>query len=299
VSSSAPSRQPGKQSEIDLAVSSYDRAAGWTIALNILVGSGVLLGFLIWLSSVLEFKPDQAMLTLVENVAGRGDHAAGFARDVEAPGIEELEEETEPKVEQLLEAVTDVVTNQAAALDAMNTNMFSSNVGSGLGDSRPPGPLGEGEDIIPRAERWEIRYNSNSLDAYAQQLDHFQIELGAVGGKKTVDYAANLGSPSPARREGPGGDAEKRLYMTWTTGALKRFDRQLLQKASISTQGRIIAQFYPANVENTLANLEDAYMRQNGKTHIRQVKRTVFGVKRTGRGFEYYVISQVYRAVPA
>ncbi len=183
-------------------MSSYDRAAGWMIALNILVGFSVLLAFLIWLSSVLEFKPDQAMLTLVENVAGRGDHAAGFARDVEAPGIEELEEESEPKVEQLLEAVTDVVSNQAAALDSMQTNMFSSNVGSGLGDSRPPGPLGEGENIIPRSERWEIRYNSNSLDAYAKQLDFFKIELGAVGGKKTVDYAARLANPSPARAKG-------------------------------------------------------------------------------------------------
>jgi hypothetical protein len=299
VSSSTPSRQSGKNAEIELAVSSYDRAAGWMIALNILVGFSVLLAFLIWLSSVLEFKPDQAMLTLVENVAGRGDHAAGFARDVEAPGIEELEEESEPKVEQLLEAVTDVVSNQAAALDSMQTNMFSSNVGSGLGDSRPPGPLGEGENIIPRAERWEIRYNSNSIDAYAKQLDFFEIELGAVGGKKTVDYASRLAESSPARREGPGGDSEKRLYMTWTTGALKRFDRELLAKANIATQGRIMAQFYPANVENELANLEMAYLRKNGKTHIREVKRTVFGVKRTGSGFEYFVISQVYRAVPA
>ena len=133
-------------------------------------------------------------------MAGRGDHAAGFARDVEAPGVEELEEETEPQVEQLLEAVTDVVSNQAAALDSMQTNMFSSNVGSGLGDSRPPGPLGEGENIIPRSERWEIRYNSNSIEAYAQQLDFFEIELGAVGGTKTVDYASKLAeSPRPPR----------------------------------------------------------------------------------------------------
>jgi hypothetical protein len=48
-----------------------------------------------------------------------------------------------------------------------------------------------------------------------------------------------------------------------------------------------------------LANLEDSYMKQNGKSHVRQVRRTVFGVKRTGRGFEYYVISQTYRAIAA
>ena len=46
-------------------------------------------------------------------------------------GIEELEEETEPEVEQLLEAMTEVVSTQAASLDTMKTNVFSSNAGSG------------------------------------------------------------------------------------------------------------------------------------------------------------------------
>jgi hypothetical protein len=259
----------------------------------------VLLAFLLWLSNVIEFGTEQATVVLVENIAGRGDHAAGFERDVEAPGIEELEEETEPKVEQLLEAVTDVVSTQAASLDSMQTTMFSSNVGDGLGDSRPPGPLGEGENIIPRGERWEIRYNSNSRKAYAQQLDSFRIELGAVGGgEKQVDYAANLQKARPNSRQGPG-DAEKRLYMLWTTGALKRFDQQILQAAGIRTKGRIVVQFYPKPVEDQLFQIEMAYAKGNGKTSVKQIKKTVFGVRRKGAKFEYYVISQRYRAVPA
>jgi hypothetical protein len=283
-----------------MAVSAYDRAASWVIALNILLGCAVLLAFLFWLSKVMTFSRDeQATVVLVENIAGRGDHAAGFARDVEPPGMEELPDAMEPQVEQLLEAVTTVVSTQATALDTVQTTMVSSSSGSGLGDSRPSGPLGEGDDIIPRGERWEIRYNSNNLTAYAQQLDYFRIELGAVGGgEKQVDYAWNLQKSQPEVRQGPG-DAEKRLYMLWTTGALKRFDQQLLRAAGVKTTGRIVVQFYPKPVEDVLARIEMEHASRNGKTSVKQIKQTVFGVRRQGAGFEYYVVSQVYRAVPA
>ncbi len=283
---------------LPIAVSPYDRAASWVVSLNILVGFGVALLFLIWLSQTLEFQGEQSEVILVENVAGRGDHAAGFARDVEAPGVEELEEETEPKVEQLLEAVTDVVSTQAASLDAVQTTMFSSNSGTGLGDSRPPGPLGEGDDIIPRGERWVIKYNANSREAYAQQLDYFQIELAAIGGgQKQVDYARNLRKGRPDARKGAGGDSEKRLYMLWTSGALKKFDQQLLRAAGIKTAGRIVVQFYPKPVEDQLARIEMDYARKNGRTSAKQFKKTVFGVRRNSRGFEFFVESQRYRAV--
>jgi hypothetical protein len=284
---------------VRLASTAFDFAASWVIALNILVGAAVLLAFLFWLSRVIAFTgSEQATVVLVENIAGRGDHAAGFERDIEPPGLEELADETEPQVEQLLESVTAVVSSEAAGLDALQTPMLSSSPGAGLGDSRPPGPLGEGVDIIPRGERWEIRYNSNSLSVYARQLDFFGIELGAVGGgQKLVDYAAHLRQPRPDVRQGAG-DAEKRLYMFWTSGALQRFDQQLLQAAGIDTAGRIIVQFYPPPVENNLAQIELEYARANGKTSVRQIRKTVFGVRSQGTGFEYYVISQVYRAVP-
>ncbi len=285
--------------KIRIEVSAYDRVASWVVSLNILVGLAVALLFLFWLSHVIVFRGEQSEVLLVESIAGRGDHAAGFARDVEAPGIEELEEETEPKVEQLLEAVTEVVSTQAASLDNVQTTMFSSNTGSGLGDSRPPGPLGEGDDIIPPGERWEIQYNSNSLQAYAQQLDYFQIELGAVGGgEKQVDYAYNLQKSRPDTRRGPGGESEKRLYMLWASGALKRFDQQFLRAAGVKTAGRIVMQFYPKLVEDQLIRTEMAHANRNGKTSLKQIKKTVFGVRRQGNGFEFFVVSQVYRAVP-
>ena len=286
--------------KVRMSVSAYDRTASLVIALNILIGFTVLLLFLFWLSKIIRFAPEeQATVVLVENIAGRGDHAAGFARDAEPPGMEELPEELEPQVEQLLEAVTTVVSTQATVLDSIQTDMVSTSSGSGLGDSRPPGPEGEGDDIIPRGERWEIRYNSNSVGAYAQQLDFFQIELAAVGGgEKQVDYASQLSQARPLARQGSGSD-EKRLYMLWTGGNLKRFDQQLLRASGIKTAGRIVVQFYPKNVEDRLAAMEMEYARRNGKTSVRQIKQTVFGVRRQGGGFEYYVVTQLYRAVAA
>lgn len=281
-----------------LAVSAYDRAASWVIALNILIGSAVALMFLIWLGQKINLKGEQSDVVLVENIAGRGDHAAGIARDLEAPGADELQEETEPVVEQLLEAMTEVVSEQAASLDSLQTSMVSSKTGSGLGDSRPPGPLGEGDNIIPRGERWRISYNSNSLEAYARQLDHFGIELGVIGGgEQQVDYARNLSKSQPDTRSGPGGESDDRLYMLWTSGTLKRFDEQLLRAAGLATAGRIVVQFYPRSVENQLARIELEYAEENGKSSVKQIKKTVFGVRPDGGGFEYFVQSQRYRPV--
>ena len=73
--------------------------------------------------------------------------------------------------------------------------------------------------------------------------------------------------------------------MTWTTGALKRFDRQLLAPGGYRDAGTNHGSVLSASGrEPELANIEMAYLRKNGKTHIREVKRTVFGVKRTGSG---------------
>ncbi len=274
------------------------------IALILLVGMAVTLMFLIWLTTVLVFTADQVPVVLVENPAGRGDHAEGLERDVEPPGAEELEEVTEPQIENLLEAVTDVVSTQAAALDSMATDAPVSSKGGGLGDSRPPGPLGEGDDIIPRWERWQIQYDTGDISAYAAQLDFFHIELGAIGGGRTeVDYAINVSKARPDSRSGTG-DAEKRLYMTWTSGTLADFDRQLLVRAGIPVGRRIIVQFYPKPVEDRLAYIEmeaAAKKKPEDLTPAEQLQwqksfaKTIFGVRRAGSGYEYYVVSQKFR----
>ena len=276
----------------------YESVASLLISLLMMVGIVVGSLFVIWLTGRLMFTQKTVPVELVE-YAGRGDHAAGFARDLEPPGPEELEEEMyEPQVEATLEAVTDVVTTQTAALDAIATAAEATvKGGGGMGDSRGPGPEGEGRsDIIPPWERWEIRYTTSGLDPYARQLDFFKIELAAAGGTPLVDYAFNLAKAKPDRRTGKPDD-EKRMYMSWqnTGGPLAAFDRQLLGKASIATQRRMVLQFYPKETEMKLLRLEaeNAKGRDARRVPENDLRRPA------GRGgYEFFVIDQFFRPPP-
>ena len=167
-----------------------------------------------------------------------------------------------------------------------------------MGDNRGPGPLGEGRsDIVPPWDRWEIRFTTEGLTAYARQLDSFKIELGAIGGSPVVDYAWNLSSPKPKHKTGKPGD-EKRLYMSWKGGGvLADYDKQLLARAGIKTQRRLILQFYPKETEHMLLQAEADH--DKGRHKPQEFLKTIFGVQPAGRGYEFYVIDQFFRPAPA
>ncbi len=289
-----------------LKVRPYDRAAAWLIALLVIIGCTDSLMFLLWISPFLGYELPKPQIAIQLDIAGRGDHAEGYARDKEPPGVEELEEFMEPEVEMLLEAVTDIVSSTAAAFDSIASNATSPAVGSGKGDSRPPGPLGEGEDIIPEWERWLIKYNTTTIDAYAQQLDQFKVELGVMGGGfRLIDYASNF-SGTIRKRKGKGSD-DKRIYFVCSDGKLKEYDRQLVQKAGIPTSRRIVAQFMPPDLRQQLLNLELQYAVRGKNVKnlsdknvyvpiFKRIRKTVFGVRRSGGKYEFYVISQSYRS---
>jgi len=309
---SATSSSPSPPSS--LRMSAYDRVASWLIALLVLAGVMVGVMFLIWMGTQLRYRPKVYAFALQEEGYGRGDHPAGFGRDSKAPGDpslpmldepagEELPELREPQFDDTLAEVTAAGTSLAEVGDIAVEAIRGSEVRGlggtgggqgGLGDSRPPGPLGDNPFVVPRWERWNIRYESSSLSAYARQLDFFKIELGAVGGKPTIDYAFNLSKPTPDRRTGSG-KAEKRLYLSWRDGTLQAFDRQLLDRAGVDSRGRVILQFYSAELENELARLEA----QNAKGRSNEeFFRTTFGVRTVSGGMEFYVTDQRFRLAP-
>lgn len=279
-------------------VSRFDQVASLVVALLIMVGVAVVGMFIIWLTATLVFKSRSVPVKLVENVPGRGEHAEGFERDLEAPGMEEMPELAEPQLEVAMEAMTEAVSSVAAAMDSVSVPSDATSKGEGgMGDSRPPGPLGEGDNIIPRWERWEIRFESSSESAYARQLDAFKIELGAAGGgKKNVDYARNLAKGKPDTRSGPG-DKEQRLYMTWRGGSLQKFDQNLLRKAGVNISNRLLMQFYPEDVENDLATIEKAHADKQNKT-LPEYLKTVFELKPKGSSWEFVVAEMRFRPKP-
>jgi hypothetical protein len=290
-----PMRRPDTS---EFNVSRFDQVASMIVALLIMVGVAVVGMFIIWLTATLVFIPTSVPVKLVENVPGRGDHAEGFERDLEAPGMEEMPELAEPQLEAAMEAMTEAVSSVAASMDSVSMPSDATSKGEGgMGDSRPPGPLGEGDDIIPRWERWEIRFESSSVTAYARQLDSFGIELGAAGGgKKNVDYASNLSKGSPTTRSAPG-DKEQRLYMTWRGGNLQKFDQQLLRKAKINISNRLLMQFYPEEVEDRMAWIEMEYAKKKKKT-LPEFMKTVFELKPKGKSWEFVVAEMRFRPKP-
>jgi hypothetical protein len=279
----------------ELRTNAYDQVSGMLVALLLLVGFGTLILFLIWASKQVWFVQRPLAISLVEEDPGGGGNGAPMTNDLQEPVPEEIEQVEDPPIEVTIEAITDVVTIQAAVADDIKPMYQGKGQGRGTGDGRGVGPGGDGTaDIIPRWERWVIKYTSESTEAYARQLDAFNIELGAVGGGQggqNVDYASSFSGGSPKRRSGPAGD-EKRLYMTWRNGALQEADLELLARAGVNTSGRIIMQLYPKEVEDQLAVLERD--RSRGRD-VKEILKTVFTVRGRGGSYTFEVTDQFYR----
>jgi len=277
-----------------LKTTNVDVAASWLMSLLIIFGGIVFLMFVLFLTQTWTMGPGD--IKIEEAIAGRGDHAEGFERDLEPPGAEEVEEVVEPPLEQAFEAVTNAASTVAASLEQIDSQANVQTKGVGRGDNRPPGPLGEGDDIIPRFERWELKFAAKSLSSYSSQLDFFGIELGCIGGGiELVDYVGNF-SKSPKRRSAKG-DSEKRLYFVWRQeGPLVAFDRQLLGQSRVNTEGRQILKFVSPELENKLAQIEMAFAVKNGHTTVKEIAKTIFQSQPAGQsGFEFVVVDQRYR----
>jgi len=147
--------------------------------------------------------------------------------------------------------------------------------------------------IIPRGERWLIRWTSANLQAYIRQLDFFKIELGTAGGKKNMDYVFNLTKENPDTREADG-SAEKRMFMTWKGGEHMKFDKTILARAGIPTDNRLLFQFYPQAMEERLAFLELQNATRLGHTDVREIRQTIFGVRARDEGYELFVAEQKF-----
>jgi hypothetical protein len=278
-----------------LRKSKFDSVSSLLLALLLIIGIAVGMLFMVWWDSRV-YVPVKTLELLIENPAGRGDNAEGFERDFEPPGAEEVEALAEPTMQDTITAVTDAVSTVAATLDSVNSNASATTTGTGKGDSRPPGPEGEGDDLVPRFERWQLTFAAKNVSDYAQQLDYYKIELGAIGGSQVqgLDYASNLAG-TPKIRRGPS-DTEKRLYFMWTTPSpLEKFDRQLLQKAGIPLTGRQMLKFIEPDLENLLANVEKEYATKNGHPTVGEIAKTVFESQSKSGGYEFVVVEQRYR----
>ena len=267
-----------------LRVSAYDRVASLLVSLLVMVGVGVGILIIIWITTRVFTRPVAPDVYLFEGES-IGDEGS-TRRELSEPGLDELDLD-EPNVQLTLAAVTNAVSTVAASLDVVES--AAAQRGRGV-DNRKGG----GGDQIPRWQRWEIRYLDTTLDAYLKQLAFFRIELAAMGGGlRRIDYVSFRDGRPQVRTVSPGEDEnDDRLYFVWQAGRFRDQDRGLLTRAGLDTTGRVICQFYPLDVENQLAVLED---RQRGDRELREIKQTIFGVRPSGRKYEFYVIEIQWR----
>ncbi|QDU93091.1 hypothetical protein [Lignipirellula cremea] len=290
MATSASSSNSPRRWASQTGVSNYDRVAGLLLALLALLGLTVTLLFLVWLTTILQFKTKAVPVEYIPELGGRGAAAAGVARDLEEPGMEELADVQEPQISDTLEAVTDAASSVSGAIEAVEGNAALMGSGSGLGDSRAEGPGGEGDsDGVPEAERWQIKWSTNSRQAYAQQLDFFKIHLGLIGGGQArIDYASDLSSAKPKTYSVANGSQEKRLYFNYAGGPMRDLDLSLLEAAGLKTKGREPLQFFPPETTARLLQIELA---KAGRP-LEEIRKTVFGVRGSAGSYEFYVIEQ-------
>lgn len=292
--STSPTARPNLE-VAELKVTSYEKASIGLTAVLMLFGAITFLMFIIWLSSQWRWERAVATVQPLEDVGGgsKGDNLED--RDMEVPGMDEMPELTEPKVEQSIESITQVVASQDLVLDTFGgKGGFGDGKGTGIGDGVGEG-FGPGNKIgIPAWERWEVRFSASDENLYKRQLDFFGVEFGiAGGGIKTVDYVKNFSASTPTKRLAQNPKLEKRIRFLYRGGALKELDRKIAQQAGINIDGRIVFQFYPQPMYDKLLALENERMRPRS---ITEVLRTVFGIRPAGNGFEFYVIRQDYRS---
>ncbi len=279
-----------------LRVTLYDRVSSMLIALLIMFGASALFLLIVWFTNRVFAKQETVPVFIQDVGGGTMDGVPGESMEIESPNPDEIAEETEleeePELEETLAMMVDAISTRQADLadPSLTEEISSSRTGQSSGDGRAPGlGYGTGEPGIPRGQRWEIRFASGStIDEYAAQLDYFGIELGVIGATSTIQYATNLASGG-ATRTGSGAD-EGRLYMSWQTGTLRQADRTLLSRAGVNTDGKLVVQFYPGDLENRLAELEQAFRNRTAS----EIRKTIFGVRRDGGAYEFFVIDQQY-----
>lgn len=267
-----------------LKTSNYDRAASMLTALLILLGLGVLLLLIMWLTfSVF------AMNTMIVPAYSDSDSEDSFIEGIkiDQPDADVLGIDTdieEPAFENTLAAMESAIATQMAILDnpALTGDKMMGKGGS-TGDGRQAGS-GMGR-------RWELEFKEGlSLSEYAKQLDFFGIELASLEKGNYVEYATKLSAQKPTYRKEKS-DQEKRYYLTWKKGGLRVADEALLGKAGIESKGKLILKFLPPKTEQMLYQLEQTH----AGSRAGKIRSTTFAIRPTGKGYQFFIVKQTYR----
>lgn len=284
----------------DTQVSTYDKTSALLVALIIVTSMVTLLAFMVWVMSfelnlVGNKKPWEPVMQ--PGPEEEPELVDGDEQDPEEPGAEFPEAQTPQVANSLLALTTAVSSVPANKFEKLDGNAELMGPGFGPGERRIPGTWID-DEILPEPNRWRIDYSATTPDEYFEQLEHFNVELGAVSRRSNrIDLISNLTDETPDT-DVTDKASEKRIYFSYQTGRLKRWDLSVARKAGVDDiEERIIVQFYEEDVREILRKLEEEAITRDNKS-LEEVKRCHFKVKSTEDGFEFYIDEILYRPLP-
>lgn len=282
-------------------VGRFDAVVSMLTSLTLI--AGVIMLFLVaaWVTTQVWFSPNSAAKIDVLVLGGEGEEgAAGDSPEALGPGDVDASEDillADNEVEQA--PPSDSIASVIEAVELQTQDMLDPALPRGdfgQGNKGNPGGTGRkgsgtgGGGAIPVSERWLVRYTNNqSLEGYAQLLDYFGIELGVLKADKMV-YVNKLAGKNPVIRNGDG--RENRLFFAWQDAGRRQADQELLKRCGVSADNNLIVHFYPQKLEENLSKLERSFKNKDPK----DIKRTTYGIRRAGDGYEFFVINQSLKA---
>ena len=264
--------------------SKYDRVTSMLMA--VVVGVTLVVAWLglIYFTNQAYAARVTAPLEIVDVGGGGGspDGEAGSTEAIDVPGATAAEQASnateesasdlrDPTVETTASATIDpsaVASDEMGDVDTSRAMTGNGMVSTGprhskFGTGGPALGMGGHGDGIGREQRWSIIYpQGQTPDEYAKQLDALNVELAVSAGQTTLDYVSHFSAATPTHRVGPV-RSDTRLWFLWQSSTRKANDAALLKKAGITVGDKPIFQFYPKQVEDTLARLEVQYRGRN------------------------------------
>ncbi len=274
-------------------VSGYDKVSAFLTSTITIIGTLVIMMFLMWLTLVIKWAPSTVDATVTEMI-GDDLPPLGVADDWQPPGVEEFPEVETPQLADALEATTDAVSSVRAQLEMVDGTAMEMGRGTGLGDIRGGGNGRGGRAPISEADRWKIDIAASTQAEYMTILQHFGITLGVVHKlSNLIEYVSDLTSATPSYREGLRKD-EKRLFFINRQNRLRIWDQNKAKSAGCTVdQSVICGHFYPPELRARLLALEKAVYEPAGRSLL-DVKETFFEIRSSGGGYDYVVKNIVY-----
>ncbi len=210
---------------------------------------------------------------------------------------EEAGDFEEPSVEQtpgaMLETVAEAGQNLAEVdLGATMPNggpVASGKRASKLGSGGPGLGFGPGDGGVAREQRWSIIYNTGQdPEEYARQLDGLGVELAVVRGPGTTfihfSFFRSDANQAIWHRDGP----TTGCTSSGRGGDERRPTSALFKKAGVEIGDENVFQFYSADAERRLAELEVRYKGRNPG----EIRVTRFQVVPKGESYDFEVVAQ-------